>query len=302
MFKFLKFFSQVDIATSEIANDVQTNTNAFDWNGFMNTIVHWLLTTGIKIVIGLFILFILFKIVNSFSKHLVRRMETKKCDKTVTSLVNSIVRYGLKILFVVLFISYIGIDTAAIGSLITSIGLVVSLAVQGSLSNFAGGLIIIVMKPFGIGDYITAQDCAGTVEKIKLFYTYVVTPDNKVQMIPNGELANGVITNNSIKETRRVDMTFSISYNSDVDKAKQIIKEVELAHPLIFHTPEPFVGISEFADSSINLVTKVWVKNGDYWDVFYDLNNTIAKELVKNGIEIPYPQIDVHINTLENKN
>ncbi len=308
MFKFIKIFSQItsqvesSSASEVMSENVSVSTSSasqgvsIDWNNLLNTIVHWILTTGIKIVIGLLVLFILFKIINCLSRKIKKKMEKKNRDKTTISVVTTSFRYGFKILFVILFISYIGINTAAIGSLITSIGLVVSLAVQGSLSNLAGGLIIIIMKPFGIGDYIVAQDCSGTVEKIKLFYTYLITPDNKVSMIPNGVLANGVITNNSVKDTRRVDFTFSISYDSDVDKAKEIIKEVELNHSLVFHTPEPFVGINEFADSSVNLVTRVWVKNEDYWTVYFDLNDMINKALVKGGIIIPYPQIDVHIN------
>lgn len=289
------FFTDVE-NSSLGSNQTSQSTNTFSWDGIFENITNWLLTTGIEIVIGLFALFVLFKIINGFTKSLKRKMELRQCDKTVTALTYSIIRTGLKVLFVILFVSYIGIDTAAIGSIVSSIGIGFSLAVQGSLSNFAGGIVIVVMKPFGIGDYIVAQDCSGTVEKIKLFYTYLVTSDNRVQMIPNGDLANGVITNNSAKDTRRVDLTFSISYDSSVDDAIKIIKETELKNPLIFHTPAPFVGISEFADSSINLSTKVWVKNGDYWTVVYELNNAINKALVEGGIAIPYPQLDVHIS------
>ncbi len=280
---------------ADTSMSTQATNNSFSWETIFHNIVNWLLTTGVKIVIGLIVLFILFKIVNAFSKSIKHKMELKQCDKTVTSLVFSFTRIGLKLLFVILFVSYIGVDTAAIGTIISSAGIGISLAVQGSLSNFAGGIVIIIMKPFGIGDYITAQGCSGTVENIKLFYTYVVTPDNKVQMIPNGVLANDVIVNYSVKNTRRVDLTFTISYNSSIEKAQEIIKEVELNNNMIFHTPEPFVGISEFAASEIVLSTKVWVKNEDYWNVVYELNDSIYKALVAGGIDIPYPQIDVHV-------
>lgn len=280
---------------SQVTSTTTNNTSSFSWDALFQNIVHWLLTTGIKIVIGLIVLFVLFKIVNAFSKSIKNKMELKQCDKTVTSLVFSFTRIGLKLLFLILFVSYIGVDTAAIGTIISSAGIGLSLAVQGSLSNFAGGIVIVVMKPFGIGDYITAQGCSGTVENIKLFYTYVVTPDNKVQMIPNGVLANDVIVNYSVKDTRRVDLTFTISYDSSIEKAQEIIKEVELNNNMIFHTPEPFVGISEFAASEIVLSTKVWVKNEDYWNVVYALNDSIFKALVAGGIDIPYPQLDVHV-------
>ncbi len=300
---YFKLFSQIvtsEIASSEnIASSSEetssNNTSNFSWDNVFSTVAHWIQTTGLRILIGIIVLFIGFKIINAISRSIKRKMELKKCDKTVTSLTFSFFRIGFKVLLVLLFISFIGIDTAAVGSILSAIGIGLSLAVQGSLSNFAGGIVIIIMKPFGIGDYITAQGVSGTVEKIQLFYTYIVAPDNRVHMVPNGELANSVITNNSMKKTRRVDLTFTISYDSSVDKAIAIIKETELKNNLIFHTPEPFVGISEFADSSINLITKVWVKNEDYWTTIYELNDSISKAFVANNIVIPYPQLDVHL-------
>lgn len=286
------------VEDSSTASDASSENFIIAWNSIWNNIVNWVMTTGLKIIIGLIILFILFKITNAFSNHILRKMELKQCDKTITQLTYSVIRICLKVLFVILFVSYIGIDTAAIGSIISSVGIGFSLAVQGSLSNFAGGIVIVVMRPFGVGDVITAQGCTGTVEKIKLFYTYVVSGDNKVQMIPNGTLANGVIVNTSVKEARRVDLNFTISYNSSIDEAKKIIIATALNNSKIFKTPEPFVGVSEFADSEIVLISRVWVKNGDYWDTVFSLNQAVYEALVKGGIEIPYPQMDVHIDKI----
>lgn len=289
-------------SSSETASSINSSTSSvsnvasqFSWNSILQSIVEWVTTTGIKILIGLIVMFICFKLINSFTSLLKRKMELSKVDKTIASLTYSCVKTGLKLLIFTLFISYIGIDTASIGAVITSLGVGISLAVQGSLSNFAGGIVIIVMKPFGIGDFIEAQDSSGTVEKISLFYTSLVTPDNKVVMIPNGSLANGVIINYSKKNTRRVDLIFSISYDSSIEEASKIIKNVELNNPMIFHTPEPSVTISQFADSSIDLVTKVWVKNEDYWSVVFKLKDDVYKALVANNINIPFNQLDVHV-------
>ncbi len=283
------------IFLSETVNN-EAQSTSFDWQNLFNDIWHWICTQGLKLVLGLIILFILFKLINLLAKTVRRRMETKKSEPTVTMVTYNVIRVGLKLLVFVLFISYIGIDTAGIGAIISSIGIGLSLAVQGSLSNFAGGLVILVMKPFRIGDYISAQGCEGTVEDIHLFYTYVASPDNRVQMIPNGVLANGVIVNVSMKDTRRVDMIFGISYNSSVEKASEVIKKVIFKQNNIFRTPEPLIAVGELAASSINLKVRVWVKKQDYWDVFFKLNDQILKELVENGIQIPFPQLDVHFD------
>lgn len=284
---------------SEVA-ETTPNNNSFDWKNLLNQIWYWMCTQGLRLVLGLVVVFILFKVINVLSRSIKKRMENRHHEPTITMVVYNVTRIGLKLLVFVLFISYVGIDTAGIGAIISSIGIGFSLAVQGSLSNFAGGLVIIVMKPFRLGDYISAQGCEGTVENIKLFYTYVTTPDNKVQMIPNGTLANGVIVNVSMKDTRRVDMVFGISYNSSVSTATEVIKNVIEQQERIFRTPEPQIVVGELADSSVNLKVRVWVKKEDYWDVFFNLNSTILEELVKNGVQIPYPQLDVHLDSKGN--
>ena len=287
------FFTEV----SDTASDAASGGSSFNWQDLLNQIVNWLCTSGLRLLLGLIVLFILFKIINALSRAVKRRMEARKHEPTITMVVYNVTRVGLKLLVFVLFISYIGIDTAGIGAIISSIGIGLSLAVQGSLSNFAGGLVILVMKPFRIGDFISAQGCDGTVESIHLFYTYVVSPDNKVQMIPNGTLANGVIVNVSMKDTRRVDMVFGISYTSSVSKATEVIKRVISEQEKIFVTPEPMIVVGELAASSVNLTVRVWVKKEDYWDTFFKLNTEILSQLVENDIQIPYPQLDVHLDS-----
>lgn len=205
----------------------------------------------------------------------------------------------LKGITLVCFVGYIGIETASISALIASAGVALGLALQGSLSNFAGGIIIIVMRPFRIGDKITTNGESGTVEDIHMFYTVLVTPDNKVIHVPNGSLANNVIVNTSIKDTRRVEVVMSIAYDADLDRATQVINEVCAKNALIFNDPEPFVGIREYSSSSVDLNIRVWCKNADYWTITNYLLVEIKKAFDENGIEIPFNQLEVAIKNKE---
>ena len=188
-----------------------------------------------------------------------------------------------------------GFDAAGLSALIASAGVTVGLALQGSLANFAGGVIIIIMRPFKLGDFITTNGESGTVEDIKLFYTYITTPDNRMVMIPNGACANNVIVNASAKDTRRVDITMSISYSADLEMAKKIAKTICLANEKVLRTPEPFAEVGEYAASSVEVYVRVWCKRTDYWDVKFFMLREIKKAYDEAGIEIPFDQLDVNI-------
>ena len=283
-----------EVADAATAADA---TSKVTWGDVWAKVVDWLTNTGIKIVIALLVMFIAFRLINLISKKIYKRLQKKHVDETISRVANNIIKITLKVLVLICLVGYVGIETASISAVIASLGVGISLAVQGTLSNFAGGVIIIVMRPFKIGDYITSNGQSGTVEDIMLFYTHIVTPDNKVIYIPNGTLANNVIVNVSVKEDRRVDVVMSISYASDVEKAKQVIKNVCAANPLIFTTPAPFVEIGEYADSSINLFVRVWTKNSNYWTVNFYLLDEIRKQFEANGIEIPFNQFDVNLKT-----
>ncbi len=274
------------------------NTN-IDWNALWNTLINWCMTTGVKLVIGLVGLFIIFKIVNVLTKKLYKRLQKKQADETLSRVGTQAIRFVLKGITLVCFIGYIGIETASISALIASVGVALGLALQGSLSNFAGGIIIIVMRPFRIGDKITTNGESGTVEDIHMFYTVLVTPDNKVIHVPNGALANNVIVNTSIKDTRRVDIAMSIAYDADLDKATKLIKEVCKNNPLIFTDPEPYVGIKEYAGSSVDLNIRAWCNNGDYWTIQNYLFVEIKKSFDEHDIEIPFNQLEVAIKNKE---
>lgn len=269
---------------------------AISWESILDIVIKWLTTTGIKIAVGLLVLFILFKIINMICRRIEKNLNKKNADKTISKVLVGILRKTIKVLVFVVFLGYIGIETASIGAAIASCGVALGLALQGGLSNLAGGIIILLMRPFRIDDYVEAQGVGGTVTDIKIFYTVLTTPDNKVIMIPNGPLANGNIVNYSMKDTRRVDLTFGIAYEADFYRAQEIISKVVLGHELVLKNPEPFVRMCEHADSSINITCRAWVNSGDYWTVYFDLMEQVKVEFDKNNISIPYPQVDVHIS------
>lgn len=274
-------------------------TKTIDWNALWNTILNWCTTTGIRLVIGLILLFIIFKITNILTKKLYKRLQKRQADETLSRVGTQVIRIVIKIVCLICFVGYIGIETASITALIASAGVSLGLALQGSLSNFAGGIIIIVMRPFRIGDKITTNGESGTVEDIHMFYTVLVTPDNKVIHVPNGSLANNVIVNTSIKETRRVDVVMSIAYDADLNKATDIINDVCKQNPLIFTDPEPYVGIKEYSSSSVDLNIRVWCNNQDYWTINNYLLVEIKKAFDEQEIEIPFNQLEVAIKNKE---
>lgn len=291
----MKFLSTILKLADEVITETPVEKTPITFTEILNQVLSWLSTEGVKLVIGLFVLFILFKIINVISNKFKKRMEKKNKDKTITSVIYQILRKGLKILAILVFLGYVGIDTAGIGTVIASLGVGIGLALQGSLSNFAGGIVILILRPFKIDDYIEAQGEGGTVENIGIFYTTLVTPDNKIVMIPNGTLANGTMTNYSTKELRRVDFNFSISYDADVEKAKRVIWDVIINTKNVLDEPSPFVRLKEYGSSAVDITTRVWVKNADYWTVYFDMMESIKEEFAKANIEIPYNQLDVHV-------
>jgi len=288
--KFLNSFLKLAEGAGET-----TTTEPVTFTEILNTILTWLSTEGVKLVIGCVVLFILFKVINFISNRFKKRMEKKNRDKTITMVLYQVIRKGLKILAILLFLGYVGIDTAGIGTAVASLGVALGLALQGSLSNLAGGIVILILRPFKIGDWVEAQGEGGSVENIGIFYTTLVTADNKIVMIPNGVLANGTMVNYSTKELRRVDLEFSISYDEDYEKAKQVIWEVIRKTNNILDDPKPFVRLKTHGESHIGIVTRLWVKNEDYWTVYFDMMESIKTEFDKANIEIPYNQLDVHI-------
>lgn len=268
-----------------------------DFQTILNTVIDWATHTGIKIVIALLIWFISFRIINVVARKMEKRMLNGKhpLDKTLTRTFVYLLKLVLKVIIIVCLIGYLGIDTSGITALIASFGVCVGLAVNGALSNFAGGVLLLITRPFCVDDFIEAAGHSGTVEDIHLVNTRIRTPDNKIVYIPNGTLSTSSIINYSEKETRRVDLTFSIGYSDNFEEAKQIITDICTSHEKVLKDPAPFIRVVEHGASSINIVTRVWVFNSDYWDVHFDLLESVKKAFDEKGIEIPFNQLDVHV-------
>ncbi|MCI9071151.1 mechanosensitive ion channel domain-containing protein [Clostridium sp.] len=262
---------------------------------FINRLIEWLTTEGIKLVIGLFLLWAGWKIAKKIVNIMSKTLEKKNVDITIRTFLDTFVEVVLKGIVVYIFLEQVGIKTTGIAALLASAGVAIGLALQGSLSNFAGGVIILLIRPFNVGDYIEGSGHSGTIEKIGMFYTHMTTVDNKLILIPNGNLANGSIVNYSAKELRRVDLTFGVGYEQDVLKVKRVLSNIIDAHDLILKTPEPFIALSAHGDSAVNFVVRVWVNNGDYWKVHFDLLESVKVKFDEEEISIPYPQMDLHI-------
>ena len=273
-----------------------------DWAAVWDVVVNWLTSTGIKLVIAIVLLIITFKIINVVTKRLYKRLQKKHADETIARVGTTSLKWFLKIIILVCLVGYVGIETASISAVIASLGVGISLAVQGTLSNFTGGVIIIVMRPFKIGDYVISNGVEGTVEDIKLFYTHLATPDNKMVVIPNGTLANNVIVNTSEKETRRLDLVFNISYVNDTEKVKALLTAVCAEYDLVFKDPAPFVTVSQLGDKAASVLVRIWCKNSDYWTVNFYLNDKIKKVFDENGIVVPYNKLELTVNNSSENN
>ncbi|MBE7020029.1 MAG: mechanosensitive ion channel [Ruminococcaceae bacterium] len=250
---------------------------------------------GLKLIGAVIVLFVGVKLIKFIKKFIKKSPKLNKLDDGVRSFLAS---FSVIALYIVLFITVammLGIPTTSFITALASCGVAIGLAMQGSLSNFAGGLMILLFKPFKAGDFIDAGGTLGTVTDITVVYTVLTTADNKVITIPNGTLTNSIIINYSKKDTRRVDLTFDASYSSDIDKVKEIIEGVVNSHELVLSDPEPMIKLSAHNASALTYTVRVWCKASDYWTVHFDLLETVKKEFDKNNIEIPFPQMDVHV-------
>ena len=268
------------------------------WQEFWNQIVTWIRTGGLKLLFAVAVLILTFALINWFAKKIGARAEKQigegKLDKTLYKSISYIVRVMAKVLVVVALIGYLGFDTSGFAAILTSLGIGIGLAVNGTLSNFAGGILLLITRPFTDDDFIEACSFSGTVEDILICNTKIRTPDNKVVYLPNGKLSTSEIVNYSKKPTRRVDLTFSVAYEDDFEKAKEIILSVCRENPKILTDPAPTARVSEHGESSINISLKAWCRNEDYWDTRFDLLEGVKSAFDKEGIHIPYPQLDVH--------
>jgi small conductance mechanosensitive channel len=272
------------------------DVTSIDVAGLVDTyVIPW----GINIIFALLI-FVVGKFLVGVITNLVKKLMGKaKVDGILVNFIGSIIRTVLLLFVVIAALDQLGVDTTSLIALIGAAGLAIGLALQGSLQNLASGVMLIVFRPFTDGDFVEAGGTMGVVEEIGIFTTKMRTGDNKEVIVPNGQIFGGIITNYSKRDTRRVDMVFGIGYGDDIRKAKQVITDIIAADERILKDPAPLIAVGELADSSVNFNVRPWVNSSDYWSVYFDLNEKIKLAFDDNGISIPFPQMDVHIEKSE---
>lgn len=274
-----------------LLNVVSSNTRLED---FISSLIEQGSHLGWTIIKAV-IVFLVGRFVIKMINKLVRRILTKRdFDPSVKTFVGSLVNVTLMILLIISVVGALGVQTTSFAALLASAGVAVGMALSGNLSNFAGGLIILLFKPYKVGDYIESQGVGGTVKEIQIFHTILLTADNKNIFIPNGSLSSGIVTNIGKEPTRRVEWTFGVEYGSDYEHVKRVIESVLAQDARILGDPAPFIALSALADSSVNVVVRVWVKSSDYWGVYFETNKAIYATFNAEGIGFPFPQLTVH--------
>lgn len=233
------------------------------------------------------------KIIRGIVRRVMRRA---KMDELLVGFVGNMTYMGLMTLVIITALGVLGVNMTSFAAVLAAAGLAIGLALQGSLSNFASGVMIIAFRPFKVGDYVEAGGVAGVVEEVQVFATRLRTPDNKAVIVPNGGITAGEITNYSAKDTRRVDLVFGIGYDDDLQKAKNVLTEIIKRDQRVLQDPVPTIAVLELGDSSVNFAVRPWVKTADYWDVYFGITEAVKVEFDKQGISIPFPQSDVHLH------
>lgn len=261
----------------------------------MSKITEYGLTYGTKLVMAIVVLIIGFWVIKKIVQFMEKMLLKQNFDKAISLYLSKILRILMIVCLIISVASMVGIQTTSFIAILGAAGLAIGMALQGSLANFAGGFLLLVLRPFDVGDYIVVAGEEGSVVAIDVFSTVLTTLDNRRVVIPNGVVAGAKMINVGKESTRRVDLSIGIGYGDEFNKAKQAILEMAKGDSQILTTPEPFVGITDFGDSSVNLTVRVWCKTADYWDVFFNTNQRLKECLDKSGVSIPFPQREVNI-------
>ena len=272
-----------DISTEQVA-------------GYMDMAMGMVIQYGPRFVLALLVLIIGLWIINRAVRLMGAGMERSNTEPTLARFLSSLVSIGLKALLLISVASMIGIATTSFIAILGAAGLAVGLALQGSLANFAGGVLVLMFRPYKVGDFVEAQGVSGTVSEIQIFNTFIKTADNKVIIVPNGAISNGIITNYSKEATRRVDFVFGIGYSDDIAKAKAIIERLVTGDERTLADPAPQIVVSNLGASSVDITVRVWVNAADYWGLYFDLTEQVKNTFDAEAVSIPFPQTDVHIH------
>ena len=279
--------------------DITTAVAEFDWTTVPQLLqdkgIDLGIDFGIRAATALAIFLVGKFIIRLLVNAITRVMTTQDIDKTLMTFVSNLVRISLMVVVVIAAIGALGVETTSFIAIFGAAGLAVGLALQGSLSNFASGVLIVLFRPYRVGDFVEAAGIAGSVEQVQILTTILKTSDNKQIIVPNSQIMNSIITNYSAKDTRRIDMVVGVSYSDDLDKVRKTIEDLVAAESRILDEPPVTIGVSELAESSVNFVVRPWVSTADYWNVKFDLTEAIKKRFDQEGISFPFPQRDIHV-------
>ena len=271
----------------------------FDWNYVINLVQTQGVDFGLNLLKAIIIFYVGKMVIGLLVRGMRKVMQRQEVDKTLETFVSNLVRMVLMVIVVIAAIGALGIQTTSFIAIFGAAGLAVGLALQGSLSNFASGVLIVLFRPYRVGDFVEAAGISGVVLEVQILTTVLKTGDNKQIIVPNGQIMDSIITNYSANDTRRVDMVIGVSYDDDLDKVRATLEELVAAEDRILDDPACMIAVSELADSSVNFVIRPWVKTSDYWGVMFDMTEAIKKRFDKEGIAFPFPQQDVHLHTVK---
>lgn len=267
-----------------------------DWAALMVQGQTLAIEFGVQAVLAILIFYVGRMVARAITNGIRKLMQKQEADKILQSFVSNLVYWLMMTFVIIAAINQLGIQTTSLIAVMGAAGLAVGLALQGSLSNFAAGVLIVMFRPYRVGDYVEAAGVSGSVEQVQILSTVLKTPDNKKIIIPNSSIMSSIITNYSANDTRRVDLVFGVSYSDDLDKVRAILEEITGADDRILKDPECVIQVHELADSSVNFVCRPWVSTSDYWAVYWDLTEKVKKRFDQEGISIPFPQQDVHVH------
>ena len=273
---------------------LSAGSKGVDVEQLLSKLLDWGIEVG-KDLLGAIIIYIVGRfIIKQVGRLLARILEKRKLEISVQTFLRSLVSILLNLILAFAIVSRLGVETTSFAALLASAGVAIGMALSGNLSNFAGGLIILVFKPFKVGDYIEGQNANGTVREIQIFHTILTTVDNKVIYVPNGALSSNAITNYNKQETRRAEWVFGVEYGEDVQRVRTVLQRIIYADKRILDTPAPIIVLGSLSASSVDITVRVWVKTADYWNVLYDINEIVYTTFNKEGIGFPFPQLTVH--------
>lgn len=276
--------------------DIEVPTTIEELTDNMGFYIEFLFEAGFSLLSAALTLFIGIWLINRFVRGTYNYMVRKDLDATLRPFLRDILNFGLKAMLFIAVIGMVGVQMSSFIAVLGGAALAVGLALQGSLSNFAGGVIVLILKPYKVGEFIETGSIMGTVQEIQIFYTVLLTPDNKTITLPNGSMANTSIINFSRQGTRRLDMKFGVAYGTDAEKVKTILLEIANSDERVIKDKDVLVRMVEMADSSVNFNFRVWVNVSDYWPLYYDFNEKVYATFNEKGIGIPFPQMDVHLH------